>query len=294
MGLTLRPKPKKQLTGVGQARPNPVALAAARKTLKSLQSRMTQYLKFEPGKTKIRILPCPGSDIPLREVYKHFRVGPGNDKYCVCPKHTEGKHKDKRCPICEAAEEANRRGDNKTYRELMPGPTYVANAVNLVEPDSGVKLAQIPATVARILIDHFTDEEEGGDFSDPDVGANVTVNHIIKGKQHDYSSSKVGPATPIQDRGWLSLAKSLDGEAVPLSYAELQAIVEGVEYEEGDEEAAAPEAEEEEAGDLRESLNGMDRTQLKQYISNQSLDIQVNRGMTDEDIRDKILATVEE
>ncbi len=175
---------------------------------KGVKAVKTRWLKFKPGKNRIRIMPPwttvgANSDQFFREVHLHWNVGGDGTKEnpgytFTCPKYTPGDH-DKACPICDEGDRLRKTKDQDDFeaaKKFRARKSYYSNVVDLEDavftlqdlkdfkesyPDKDVpfqlgetkvKVVSYGTTLFKDLLDHFSD---GDDLSSLESGRDLTV-----------------------------------------------------------------------------------------------------------------------
>jgi hypothetical protein len=190
------------------------------------------FLKLEPGRTVVRILPPPvGRKSPFRVIYQHYYRPPAATGPVVfaCPRmETKGQ---KVCPVCQEGERYKRSGnpaDREKAFELFPTRRVFCNAVDRKNPDAGPRVLVFGKMIHEALIALRRDEDAGGDFTHPLYGFDIVIEREGTGKQD--TKYRVLPArkqTPLGNEAWLDQQHDLERFAVVRGTEELSAILSG-------------------------------------------------------------------
>lgn len=149
-----------------------------------LSDHVRQYTPKE-GSNSVRILP-PTWDNPDHyaiDVYVHYGIGADNSAY-LCPNKMFGK----RCPICEARDRANAKGDKDYADKLKPNKRVLAYVIDRDNESDGIKLWAMPWTVDKDIMIQSTSEKtrELLAIDDPENGYDVNVKREGKAEKTKY------------------------------------------------------------------------------------------------------------
>lgn len=101
-----------------------------------------------------------GGEDYMMDIFIHARVGPA-EQDVICPKKNYNKH----CPICDAAEEFRKNGQDEEYRALKAKRVCFYNVVDQAHPEDGVKVWNVSYFLfEKNLIEEANDSSDDGKF----------------------------------------------------------------------------------------------------------------------------------
>ena len=171
---------------------------------KTSYNRMDGEYVLSDGKHLLRFLP-PKEDGPFYFKYFTHRL-PGGD-FHICPKMTWKKA----CPICVLGDNLFRSRDVDEIdqgRKLYRKPAYIANAIDVRDPDKGVQLVrfgvQVRDQIAEFFADPDDDQDQGIDVTDPDEGATVRITKVPPASKGDFPKylASLGKQGPVPLKQW--------------------------------------------------------------------------------------------
>lgn len=207
-------------------------LKARLAALKSSTNTSSNLWKPKPGKKyKIRIVPYKfDRENPFRELYFHYGIG----KRSYLSPVTFGKPD----PILEFAEKLRLTGDKEDFdiaKKLQPKMRTFVPIIVRGEEDQGVKFWGFGKLVYQRLITLCTDEDLGGDLSDPFKGNDLIVEYIdpkVSGKSFATTEIEVvknsSPLTTDKDqlKHFIESQKDIFEVYKEVSYADLKVVLE--------------------------------------------------------------------
>lgn len=196
------------------------------------------YDKLEKGSNVRRVLPPKGDkDTFFATGFMHFGLGDDGKRAVTCLETYGEGHK---CPICSYAEELSK-SKNKDDREYAKHISRVKRTyINVINRDNGEDepmVLPIGATVLRGIVDLICDPDYG-DITDFDEGTDITITKSGSGLKTTYAvtpkrntsiASEEFDADELDEK-----MADLDGLFRKESPAKLQAILDGEDYDESD------------------------------------------------------------
>lgn len=120
-----------------------------------------------------------GNEDYMMDIFIHSRVGPA-EQDVICPKKNYNKH----CPICDAAEDFRKNGQDEEYRALKAKRTCFYNVIDQAHPEDGVKVWNVSYFLfEKNLIEEANDSSEDGkfvEFADVKHGKTVKFRGTIR------------------------------------------------------------------------------------------------------------------
>jgi hypothetical protein len=161
-------------------------------------------LYMKEGTLRVRLLPLADKDELAIEVISFYL---GDKIKGVYSAATLGEP----CPIMEAYEqlrESKDEADQDIAKKLAPKNSYLI-PVLVYEDDKGKKVDQeksgrllkISSGIYQSIIDHYLDEDEWGDMTDPKEGYDIKITRTGKGKTDTEYSLSPCKNTPL-DKSW--------------------------------------------------------------------------------------------
>ena len=185
---------------------------------------ITTY-KAAVGTNIVRFVKDPDADYYGEDIWVHPYVGIKNSTY-LCLK----KMKNKPCPICEMAEDAQRAGDKDEYLSLSPKQRLIAYCLDRNDEKAGLKVWDMSWTMDRDIADVCIIKKTGAtiDVTDPDAGYDIYFQRVGTTKNNTrYSGFQVDRETTplsekqrdadkwideVQEKPLLSLLKYMDSD----------------------------------------------------------------------------------
>jgi hypothetical protein len=185
---------------------------------------ITQF-KAAAGTNILRLVKDPDADYFGEVIWVHSYVGVKNSTY-LCLK----KMKEKPCPICDMADEANRAGDKDERYQLEAKERVIAYVIDRQDEKAGLKVWDMSWTMERDVADACINKRTGGhiDIAHPDTGYDIFFQRQGKtknntryfGLQIDRESTPLSEnqrqaddwVDEVQERPLLSLLKYKDAE----------------------------------------------------------------------------------
>jgi len=241
---------------------------------------------------------APDTQYWERTFFIHRGVGV-NEQWVVCPAKTLKKP----CPICEEVSRMDKdpNADDEMAKALAPSRRMVLHVRDLKKDPDKVKIWHISHAYFGKAIDEalqaeYEDKENNKDnFCAESPGYYLKCQAETGWQGHGFSVERVDfvPRKEGLDQDILSQAVCLDKLLVIHTYDELKRMLHGTGPAEGSKKTKTgkDQTPAEETADT--DLAGMDRTELKQYIKENNLDVKVFKNMSDDDIRDAITAVSE-
>lgn len=161
----------------------------------------TDYLKLEPGKNVVRIMPpAAGRTSPFQIVYQHYIELPDGKKWSfTCPRLMAKK----RCPACQMSDQLRKTGnpaDAEQARSLQAKRRVFANAIDRKDEDAGPKVLAFGKTIHEALVKLRRDEDVGGDYTHPTDGFDVVIDREGTGQfDTKYSVNMARKSRPLTE-----------------------------------------------------------------------------------------------
>lgn len=198
------------------------------------------YDKLEKGKNVRRVLPPKGdNDVFWAEGYLHFQLGDDGKTTATCLEtYGEGK----KCPICQYVEQLkkSKRPEDKKLADQIKRTkrTYIAVLNRDAEEEKPLVLP-VGQTIMKAIVDLICDPDYG-DITDFEEGRDITITKTGSGLGTEYSVI-AKPKTSICSEDYTpeeldELLPDLENIFIRRSAEELQAILDGEELSESDEE----------------------------------------------------------
>lgn len=168
--------------------------------------RFDSYFKpgfdsFRPkvGENVIRILPPTWEDSHEHygyTIFVHSWVGPDKSTY-LCP----AKMKKKRCPICDAADEARKAGEDDEYKALNVREQTVMWVIDRDDDDKSPQLYAVSGQMDRDILAQTISSRSGKAImiDHPDEGYDVFIKRTGQGLKTRYVCSIDRDKSPIDD-----------------------------------------------------------------------------------------------
>lgn len=196
--------------------------------------------KLEAGNNVRRILPPKGDkDVFWSEGYVHFGLGESGKDVVTCPTTFD---KDATCPVCEYIEtlKKSKNAEDKKLAENIRKTkrTYIA-VINRDDDEEKVKVLPVGKTILQPIINLICDPDYG-DITDVKDGIDITINKSGTGMKTEYSvtpkrkSSKA--MEDLSEEEIQNLIPDLDALFVKKTIEEIQAILDGEDYDPGEDE----------------------------------------------------------
>jgi len=188
------------------------------------------YKQYNPpkGDNYVRILPPTWEDPEHYglEVYVHFGIGPDRASI-ICINHMQNK----KCPICEARQRAQRTGDEELARELQANKRVLVWMLDRKDEAKGPMIWSMPWTLDRDFVKVSKDRATGEYYQidDPENGYDISFDKTGEGIATKYMGTQVArrPSSVDQDIIDFIAEEPLPNAIVYLSYDEIKSIYEG-------------------------------------------------------------------
>jgi hypothetical protein len=219
---------------------NMKAIQSKREDLeKSGGGNLAGWDKLKKGKNVRRILPPKGdNDIFWAEGFVHFGLGSDGKTTATCLETF-----DEKCPICEYVEELkkSKNKEDKKYADRIKKTkrTYIS-VINRDSEDDEEKplVLSVGKTILQPILDLICDPDYG-DITDFDDGLDITITKSGEGLNTEYSvqpKRQSSPAaTTITEEELQEQLPDLDALFVRKSAEELEALMNGEEYDDSGE-----------------------------------------------------------
>jgi hypothetical protein len=199
----------------------------------------SEFMKLKVGKTRLRVVPGRGRKT-FMSVQQHRVEIPGEQyaRRYTCP--------GKGCPICARAAELSRSGnpkDSEAAYQLRATVKVFCNVIDRADPESGPKVWEFGKKVWGQVESILSNEDAGGDFTDPNDGFDLIVDRKGTGKNDtEYKVLAARQASPLSEDDaaaevWIDGAPDLSPYTQPKSLDEMRRAL-GI--EEDDDEPPAP------------------------------------------------------
>lgn len=200
---------KKKAKGSGEKKPS---FVYKERSVKQIKARAEQsggrfdspfvgnFDTFRPkqGSSQIRILPPTWDDYDHYglDVWVHPFVGPDNSTY-ICPR----KMKNKPCPICAAAEEANNAGEKDEAKALQPQRRVLVWAIDRDAEQEWPQLYLMSWSQDKDIVTRSHNARSGKTkhIDHPDKGHDVIINRSGQGLKTRYVIEIDSDSSPISD-----------------------------------------------------------------------------------------------
>ena len=178
------------------------------------------------ARTVVRLLPAKLGQRAIVTAHQHFVKLAGMEKGTSinCPRMMAKRA----CLVCQYAERLKSTGNQADYSDaegLYPRKRNFAIAINRKEPEMGPQILAFGKTVLDALVDLRTDEDVGGDFTDPDSGFDIIIKKKGSGLKTEYTVA-AGPKGPLSEdpdeaEAWLDSMPNLTHQLRVLSDEEI-------------------------------------------------------------------------
>lgn len=184
------------------------------------RSRLEHEYLLAEGSNLLRFLPPAKPGAFYFKYFYHYL--PGNI-FEICPKHTWRES----CPICALGDNLFRSSDPEEMaqgRTLYRKVGYIANVIDVRNPESGIQLVRFGKQVRDQLVAFFADpddpKDQGIDITDPETGSTVKITKTPKDESgFPKYLTTVGAAGPVPYKQWekelLPLADIIKGITKP-------------------------------------------------------------------------------
>lgn len=152
------------------------------------------------GDNQVRILPPTWDDHEHYgyEVWVHSYVGPDSSTY-LCPKKMKGK----KCPICEAAQEAKDAGEADEEKQLKASKKYLYWIIDREGDENVPQVWMVSWSMDRDIAALCYSKKSGKilEIDHPDKGYDVTFKRVGQGLKTRYIGLAIDrERTPIEER----------------------------------------------------------------------------------------------
>lgn len=163
-----------------------------------------EYVMTSGQKHLVRFLP-PAKDGPF--YFKYFVHYLPNESV-ICAQATWRTS----CPVCTLADHLFRSRDTDEIaqgRKLYRKTAYIANIVDVRNPEEGIKLLRFGKQIRDQIVSYFADpddtQDEGIDITDPQDGATIRIEVVPPQGPNDFRKyvCALGKQGPIPFKGWL-------------------------------------------------------------------------------------------
>jgi hypothetical protein len=190
----------------------------------------SDYKTYNPpkGDNYVRILPPTWEDPEHYglEVYVHFSIGADNASVLCL-----NKMANKKCPICEAKQRAERAGDEETSRELSANKRVVVWMLNRKDESQGPMLWSMPWTLDRDFVKVAKDRATGEYYQidDPEAGYDISFEKTGEALLTKYIGVQVArkPSSVDQDIIDFVVSEPIPHTLVWMTYDEIKVLYEG-------------------------------------------------------------------
>lgn len=202
-----------------------------------------EWLKLEPGRNVIRLLPPPaGRNTPFVVVRQHYLQMPGEaDPISFnCPKAMLKKF----CPVCAKADKLRSSGkarDRNRAKELYAKRRVFANVIDRNDEETGPKILGFGKSVHEQLVELRRDPDAGGDFTHPEEGYDIVIERKGSGKNDTKYKVRPGRTRPLGNLEWIMIQADLSSVAKVPTIEEIKELFnrgDDSEDEQADEEAS--------------------------------------------------------
>jgi hypothetical protein len=173
-----------------------------------------EYVMGQDQKHLLRFLP-PLKDGPFFFKYFIHYLPDGAE---ICPKWTWRQ----RCPICILGDNLYRSRDTAEIaqgRKLYRKAAYIANVIDVRNPDEGVQFLRFGKQIRDQLVGYFADPEdpedqsEGTDITDPENGATIRITVVPPATPNDFRKyvASMGRPSPLAVKNWVKGLHDLEG-----------------------------------------------------------------------------------
>jgi hypothetical protein len=196
--------------------------AAASDVEEAAKASGGEFMKIEEGRNVLRFLPPKeGQAHPFVKVQQHFIKSPeGKSGGFACPR----AHAKMQCPACDRVEQLRATGvgaDRKAASDMAAKLRVFANVINRNAPDLGPQKIAFGKSVWTQLLQLRTDEDAGGDFTDPINGFDVILTRKGSGMDTEYFVAPARQSSPLGELEWIEAQANLAQYAMPRSTAEI-------------------------------------------------------------------------
>lgn len=244
----------------------------------------SSWLKLQPGRNMVRVLPRPGTSQFYIEAPVHYRVGPDQATVrCIDPEAIDDKNgrpkPQTRCPVCKKFvreqrainskyERGSERGKEKWLAALHAYSPKGRSIMNVLDKDGSVKkMSAGPMIMEQLLSYYFEEDSEIGDFTALDSGRWMKIKRVGEKRNTKYEVRPSTDTEDITDR-WDEIKEQLhDLDAAcgeMLSAEEIKAVMEGSRDEDDasddDDEGSAEDASDDESADEDDDASAEDES----------------------------------
>lgn len=171
--------------------------------------KANNYMNLEEGPNVVRILPPPiGERDAFYEVRQHYVKPAGAERAVVflCPRHMQNG---KFCPACEQYNKYHRStntADQERAKELYPGKRVFCNVIDRKNPNKGPLILGLSSMTFKFIEAIRDDQVNGGNFTHPINGFDLTINREGTGLKTKYSViparaiTQLHPDTAVMDK----------------------------------------------------------------------------------------------
>jgi hypothetical protein len=162
----------------------------------SIFKQDVKTLKLTEGVNNLRILRGPDDTYWNETIHVHSYVGAKKSTY-LCPRMMG---KSKRCPICDASNEAAEAGDKEEAGTLSVKDRHITYVINRDDEKQGLQVWDMSWSQARD-IDATSDTKRGVlDISHPDEGFDIQISRQGKGLNTRYVGLQIDrESSPLSD-----------------------------------------------------------------------------------------------
>lgn len=209
------------------------SLEDAREEEKALaEMNKGKFHKLKDGKNRLRFLPAKVGGRTFLKVHQHFvKVGDMEGTAMFnCPRRMASQP----CIVCSDAEYLGGTGSTADYDvagKMFAQFKVFANVIDRDNPDVGPVTLAMGKTIYEAIVKIRSDENDGGDFTDPEEGFDIIVTKSGTGLNTKY---EVRPSmkgnTPLGDLTWIDIQPDLTRLARVPNARELEEILARAKY----------------------------------------------------------------
>ena len=166
-----------------------------------------KFHKLVDGKNRLRFLPAKIGQKTFIKTHQHFvKVGDQEGVLAFnCPRRMANQP----CVVCTDAEYLGATGSSTDYElagKLFAQFRVFANVIDREHPEAGPVTFAFGKKIYEALVKLRADEQDGGDFTDPEGGFDIIIVKSGTGLQTKYETrASLKGSTPLGDMTWIDV-----------------------------------------------------------------------------------------
>jgi hypothetical protein len=122
-------------------------------------------------------------------------------------------------------EKSRSRDDREIAYQLRPSMRTFANAVNMEDPDAGVKILAFPSTIYDGLMEIRRNSRMGGNFTHPETGRVICITKKGDGKRGTRYAVQAGDREELENWDWIDQQHDVSNPVPYLTHEEQPVLI---------------------------------------------------------------------